>query len=220
MSYDLCTDEYILRRVVELRVSIAGEPVALFEDLIDLVNVALAVTRRSPGAQGTPALRPALLFGLGLPACEPHGMALDVLQCIHDGQETTDQVLGIDGAVIDGFSSTTGAGGGGRRLRLAEEAEHWMPRIGGLIEGVDAGLGSTAHLFLKRRPKRLSGSNRLNNGRRLRFCLGSPVLLRGTLGPVDAARLGFGSTTMSRAAARMSRLTADSAVRNLPSTKR
>ena len=50
VDMNLCTDEYALRRVVERRVSLEREPVALFEDLVDLVNVALAVTRRSPGA--------------------------------------------------------------------------------------------------------------------------------------------------------------------------
>ena len=148
----------------------------------------LAETRRPAGAQGAPALRPALFLGTGLPECEPHGVARDVLHCIHDGQEAADQVPGIDHAVVD-FLLDDRCRWRRRRLRLAEQAEDWMPRIGGSSKEWMRGSGPR-RFFLKRRPKRLSGSNRLNNGRRLRLCLGSPVLLRGTLGPVDAGRLG------------------------------
>ena len=38
-----------LRRVVERRVSLDREPVALFQDLVDLVDRPLAVTRRATG---------------------------------------------------------------------------------------------------------------------------------------------------------------------------
>ena len=90
-----------LRRIVEFRLRIAGEPVALLEDLVDFVNEPLAESGRAARAQGAPALGTALFFGAGLPEREPHGMALDVLQCIHDGVEAADQVRGIDGAVVD-----------------------------------------------------------------------------------------------------------------------
>ena len=73
-------------------------------------------------------------------------MARDVLHCIHDGEEAADQVRRTDHAVID-FLLDDRCWWRRRRLRLAEQAEHWMPRIGRLIEGVDAGLRSTAHLL-------------------------------------------------------------------------
>ena len=92
MEISLYTDEYALRRVVERRVSLEREPVALFEDLVDLVLCPLAEARRPAGAQRAPALRPALFFGLGLPACEPHRVAGDVLQCIDRGEEAADQI--------------------------------------------------------------------------------------------------------------------------------
>ena len=65
------TDVWGLRRVVKRRVSEPREPVALFQERVDLVAVLLAVAWRPAGTQGTPALRTALLFGTGLPACEP-----------------------------------------------------------------------------------------------------------------------------------------------------
>ncbi len=77
-------------------------------------------------------------------------------------------------------------------------------------------------LFLRRRQKRLSGSNNPKSGLRLRLALpssfGWPLSLLDVLVFADAGRLGLYSTTMSRAAAMMSRLTADSAVRRMPST--
>ena len=93
----------VSRRVVERRVHAEGEPVAFLEDLIDFVFCPLSESRRPAGAQGAPALRTALFFGTGLPACEAHGMALDVLQRIRDGEETPDQMPGINGAVVDGL---------------------------------------------------------------------------------------------------------------------
>ena len=66
-------------------------------------------------------------------------MALDVLQCIIDGEHAADQVPGIDGIVVDwGFLLDNGCRWCWRR-RLAEQAEYRSPRIG-LTEGVDAGL--------------------------------------------------------------------------------
>ena len=91
---------------------LAGEPVAFFQDLVDLVDRPLAESGRPADAQGAPALRTALFFGPGPPEREAHGLARDVLQCIGDGEETADQRPGIDGAVVDVFSSTTGAGAG------------------------------------------------------------------------------------------------------------
>ena len=82
---------------------VAGEPVAFFEDLVDLVVWPLAESRRPAGAQGAPAFRTALLVGTGLPAREAHRLARDVLQCIRDGEETADQRPGIDGAIVDGL---------------------------------------------------------------------------------------------------------------------
>ena len=86
---------------------------ALFQDLVDLVLGPLAESRRPAGAQGAPALRPALFLGTGLPECEPHGMARDVLNRIHDGHEAADQVRRTDGAVVDFSSRQQAAGAGG-----------------------------------------------------------------------------------------------------------
>ena len=85
------------------------EPVALVEDLVELVVCPLAETRRPARAQRAPALGTALFIGTGLPACEPHGVARDVLQGIDRGEEAADQVRGTDHAVLDGLRST-GAG--------------------------------------------------------------------------------------------------------------
>lgn len=75
-------------------------------------------------------------------------MARDVLYCIHDSQQAADQVRRTDHAVVDrDLFLDNRWWWRGRWLRLAEQAEDWMPRIGGLIEGVDAGLRSTAHLL-------------------------------------------------------------------------
>ncbi len=43
MKTNLYTDEYALRRVVERRVHASDQPVALFQDLVDLVLCPLAV---------------------------------------------------------------------------------------------------------------------------------------------------------------------------------
>ncbi len=101
MKTNLYTDEYALRRVVERRVHASDQPVALFQDLVDLVLCPLAVTWWPAWAHGAPALRAALFLGTRLPACEPHGVARDVLKRIDDGHEAADQVLRTDHAVID-----------------------------------------------------------------------------------------------------------------------
>ncbi len=74
---------------------------ALFQDLVDLVNGSLAESGRAAGSHGAPALGPSLFFGPRLPAGKPPGVARDVIECIDDGHEAADQVLGTDLAVID-----------------------------------------------------------------------------------------------------------------------
>ncbi len=79
----------------------AGEPVALFQDLVDFMLCPLAITRRPAGSHRTPALRTALFLGTRLPTGEPHGVAGDVIECIDNGHEAADEVLRTDHAVID-----------------------------------------------------------------------------------------------------------------------
>ena len=100
-----------LRRVVEFRLRIAGEPVTLFEDLVDLVNCPLAEARRPARAQRAPAFRTALFLGTGLPEREPHRVAGDVLNRIHDGHQAADEMGSTDHAVIDGSLLDDGRGG-------------------------------------------------------------------------------------------------------------
>ncbi len=101
MKTNLYTDEYALRRVVERRVHASDQPVALFQDLVDLVLCPLAESGRAPRAHGTPALRTPIFLGTRLPAGEPQGVARDVLQRIDNGHEAADEVLRTDHAVID-----------------------------------------------------------------------------------------------------------------------
>ena len=150
-------------------------------------------------------------------------MAWDVLHCIHDGQEAADQVRRTDHAVVD-FLLYDRCWWRRRRLRLAEEAEHRMPRIGGITEGTDAGLRSTAFLFeaaanALERVEQVEQRTAL--APRFGFAIGlGPIAARSLWLLGAAGGLGLCSTTMSRAAATIRRLTANSAVRNLPRIKR
>src|SRR5690606_14664557 len=71
------------------------------------------------------------LLGAGLPACEPHRMAGDVLHRVHDGDEAADQVRGTDHAVVPGIY----LGWGSRRMRLQER-----------LHGIDMGFSAAALL--------------------------------------------------------------------------
>ena len=72
-------------------------------------------------------------------------MARDVLQGIRDGEETADQMPGIDGAVVDGLLHWNGSSGHGCRWCEVLPEEPRNPRI--VREVMDAGLRSTALLF-------------------------------------------------------------------------
>ncbi len=74
---------------------------ALFEDIVDLMDWTLSESWRPTNAYRAPALGTSLLFGTGLPTREPHRVAGNVSECIDNGVETTDKWSGIDHAVID-----------------------------------------------------------------------------------------------------------------------
>src|SRR5690349_21212909 len=104
------------------------EPVAFFQDLIDLVDRLDAPAWRPAIAQRSLARGTALLFGFCEQARIALGLALHVCQRVHDCEEPPAQALGIDGAVIDGLHRS------GRRWRgcrpAAEEPRNM--RVGGI----------------------------------------------------------------------------------------
>ena len=78
------------------------EPVAFFEDLIDLMDVPLAVTGRPAGAERCSSRRTALFDRPRPPAREAHGLARYIFERVLGGEETAAQMPGIDGIVVDG----------------------------------------------------------------------------------------------------------------------
>ena len=117
---------------------IAGQPVAFGQDLIDLMDLPLAVTRRRTEAQRRGEPRTARLDGPGPPARKAPGLARQVFKRELDGGEAAAQGHGIDGVIGDRVILLIL--GGGRRASGLKLAEQRNPRTKRHVDDTYAGL--------------------------------------------------------------------------------
>ena len=183
---------------------------AFGQDLVDLMGLPLAESRRPTDAYWRRELRTALFDGPGSPAREALGLARQVFQRILDGGETAAQRDRIDGIVFDGVILLRS----GRRDWGLRPEEQGNPGIE--IEDMNAGLD-----FGDRAPAALTDIGALSGVEQFKGrAAAAGLLLPERRSPAGNGRLVRGSTTMSRAATMINRRTADSADRNMPSTNR